>query len=327
MITRFISFILFLFIVFDGLAQRPFGHQLAIPADSTCIIGWASHVNIQRGFQNLADTTIGKANVGDESAAIGAAKQNGVLSLGDGGSVVVSFEGNIFNGDGADFAVFENGFSFNNDSTFYLEYAFVEVSSDGLHFVRFPNQFLNDTAIQCDFVYGNNPLKSKNLAGNFAFGYGTPFDLNDLKDSSQVNINRISHIKIIDAVGSLLNEYAQRDSYGIKINDPWPTPFPSSGFDLDAVGVMHLHTGIVSIQPKAMIGFYPNPSKSGDCIQIQQTAGLKEILIKDISGKVIQQIPMNSMQPNASIVGLMAGIYFVELKSEMASQTQKIIVE
>jgi hypothetical protein len=35
------------------------------------------------------------------------------------------------------------------------------------------------------------------------------------------------------------NNYASCDSQGHQINDPWPTPFPTGGFDLDAVGVIH----------------------------------------------------------------------------------------
>jgi hypothetical protein len=39
-------------------------------------------------------------------------------------------------------------------------------------------------------------------------------------------------------VGTLLPSHARRDSLGNVINDPWPTPFESSGFDLDAVAVL-----------------------------------------------------------------------------------------
>ena len=36
-----------------------------------------------------------------------------------------------------------------------------------------------------------------------------------------------------------LAEWSRKDSLGNKINDPWPTPFDTGGFDLDAVGVIH----------------------------------------------------------------------------------------
>ena len=35
------------------------------------------------------------------------------------------------------------------------------------------------------------------------------------------------------------NDYSRCDSQGHQINDPWPTNFPTGGFDLDAVGVIN----------------------------------------------------------------------------------------
>ena len=60
-----------------------------------------------------------------------------MVSLGKGGSITLSFDPPVSNGDGWDFAVFENGF----EDTF-LELAYVEVSSDGVVFVRFDNASL-----------------------------------------------------------------------------------------------------------------------------------------------------------------------------------------
>ena len=55
------------------------------------------------------------------------------MPLGDDGSLVLTFPAPIADGAGPDFAVFENAFS-----TEFLELAFVEVSSDGTNFTRFP---------------------------------------------------------------------------------------------------------------------------------------------------------------------------------------------
>ena len=44
---------------------------------------------------------------------------------------------------------------------------------------------------------------------------------------------------VVDVVGSIDPAYATYDSQGHAINDPWPTAFASSGFDFDAVGVLH----------------------------------------------------------------------------------------
>ncbi|NIA17499.1 MAG: hypothetical protein GWO86_04040, partial [Planctomycetes bacterium] len=35
------------------------------------------------------------------------------------------------------------------------------------------------------------------------------------------------------------NDYSSCDINGHQINDPWPTPFDSGGFDLDAVGIIN----------------------------------------------------------------------------------------
>ncbi|MDA3833964.1 MAG: hypothetical protein PF495_11260, partial [Spirochaetales bacterium] len=55
-----------------------------------------------------------------------------VVSLGRGGSITMTFDPPVENGNGWDFAVFENAF---ND--YNLELAYVEVSSNGNDFVRF----------------------------------------------------------------------------------------------------------------------------------------------------------------------------------------------
>ncbi|MFN6048554.1 MAG: T9SS C-terminal target domain-containing protein, partial [Bacteroidota bacterium] len=62
--------------------------------------------------------------MGTAAGAEGPAASNGVVSLGDGGIATLTFDPPITNGDGFDFAVFENTFL----DTF-LELAFVEVST------------------------------------------------------------------------------------------------------------------------------------------------------------------------------------------------------
>jgi len=82
-----------------------------------------------------------QASFGDESEALGVAEGNSVdvLSLGDMGQATLTFDVEIEDGEGWDFAVFENSL----DDTF-LELAFVEVSSDGEDFYLFPAVSLTD---------------------------------------------------------------------------------------------------------------------------------------------------------------------------------------
>jgi hypothetical protein len=196
-------------------------------------VNWAKSCEINRGLAqiNLADS--GYATVGNSTSAIGPAKTNGVVSLGDGGSAILYFNPPIADFDGFDFAVFENAF---NDS--FLELAYVEVSNDKINWLRFPSISLSTTKTQTEPFGFTNPEKIHNLAGKYRMPYGTPFDLSDLKDSSKYAPS-FQYVRIVDVVGSIDSTLGSKDSKGNIINDPWPTPFASSGFDLDAVGVIH----------------------------------------------------------------------------------------
>lgn len=218
----------------------------AIPADSLLIRGWASGVvSLVRGPQDISDPDLGNATFGSGANALGAADASpvnplSVVSLGDGGSITLTFPQPIGDGPGADFAVFENSF---NDT--FLELAFVEVSSNGTNFFRFPSQSLTQTGTQIDqAVTGSDaidPTDIDGLAGKYRAAFGTPFDLTLLTGVSPLlDVSRVTHVRIVDAIGSIDPAFGARDSSGRLINDPWPTPFASSGFDLDAVAVLNV---------------------------------------------------------------------------------------
>ena len=205
----------------------------AIKADSSCFVNWASECTVKRGLAqiNLADS--GYASVGTANAAIGPALKNGVVSLGDGGSAVLYFNPPIEDQDGFDFAIFENAFL----DTF-LEFAHVEVSNDKINWIRFPSVSLTQTTKQVEPFGYTYPQHISNLAGKYKMPYGVPFDLSELKDSQNYQTS-FQYVRITDVVGSINPTLGTKDSKGNMINDPWPTPFASSGFDLDAVGVIH----------------------------------------------------------------------------------------
>ena len=165
-----------------------------------------------------------------------------VLSLGDGGQVTLTFSSPIADGEGPDFAVFENGFEV-GATTIFAELAFVEVSSNGTDFVRFPAVSLTQTDTQAANGTALDPTNLHNFAGNYPAGYGTPFDLAELAGTPGLDIAHITRLRLIDVVGDVKNGHGSRDSLGNWINDPWPTNFQTSGFDLDAVGIIHQATG------------------------------------------------------------------------------------
>ena len=206
----------------------------ALRADSSCFINWATQCHVQRGLRQINLPDSGYASVGTAQSAIGQASTNGVVSLGDGGIATLTFNPPIADGNGFDFAIFENTFL---DS--FLELAFVEVSTDSQSWARFPNESLTQTKVQTAAFGFTQPTNIHNLAGKYRHPYGTPFDLKDLAMMSNIRTNEIRYVRILDVVGSIDTLYAQRDSKNRIINDPWPTPFASSGFDLDAVGVIN----------------------------------------------------------------------------------------
>ena len=226
----------------------------AIAADHPGIRSWANGVaSFFPGPQRKGSASSTTANYGSLASILGPTSVTGtdadyppasssgtpaapVLSLGDGGSVTVTFPRPIRNGQGPDFAVFENGFS--TGSAVFAELAFVEVSSNGSNFVRFPAVSLTPTTLQNGAYSTIDPTNLRNLAGKHPAGWGTPFDLADLTPSASLDPNRITHVRLVDVVGSITPSLGSADSLGNVVNDPFPTQFLTCGFDADAIAVL-----------------------------------------------------------------------------------------
>ncbi len=206
----------------------------AIKADSNCIIDWASGCQLVRGLRQINLPDSGYADVGKASNAVGRALSNGVVSLGDGGVAVLTFDSPIADEQGYDFVVFENGF---NDT--FLELATVEISTDSINWAMLPSESLTQTLRQTAPFGGTKATEINNLAGKYRLPYGTPFDIAEMGWAFSVNPFDIRYVRITDVVGSIDTLWGRKDSKGNMINDPFPTNFGSSGFDLDAVGVIH----------------------------------------------------------------------------------------
>lgn len=202
--------------------------ETGIDKDDAKIVAWATgHAAYTPG-----------ANVDVEwqtpEKALGAAEgtSSDIVCLGSGGSIVLTFANPVKNGEGADFAVFENAF---NDTN--LELGYVEVSSDGTKFVRFDTYYLGTEPVG---AYGGHESSLIwGFAGKFKQGLGTQFDLEDLAGKTEVtdstvDLDAITHIKIVDVVG----DGSELDTLGNPIYDPYPTT-GSAGFDLDAVGIIN----------------------------------------------------------------------------------------
>lgn len=225
----------------------------AIHMSSSSISGWAT------GYKDLVYGTQGKP-VDEEwktpEKALGAATGSvyDVVCLGDGGQITLTFDKAIGNGEGADFAVFENSF---NEG--FLELSFVEVSTDGVNFVRFPNFYLGETKLGPYDNY-NYPELIYNLASKYSVEYGHGFDLQELvfaynyalttplEQSSfsaeytahilemyvYLDLNQINYVRILDIVG----DGTVKDSAGHSIYDPSGS-YGSPGTDLQALAVLN----------------------------------------------------------------------------------------
>ncbi len=292
----------------------------AIHKDSSVFVAWATACQVIRGWQNIADTTLGKTSVGTEQDGTGKAGSNGVISLGDGGQATLTFSGEIFNGQGPDFAVFENSFS--DD---FLELAFVEVSSDGVNFFRFPAHSLTQDTVQVDGFGTLDATNLHNLAGKYRALYGTPFDLDDLAGTPGLDVNHITHIRIIDVVGSIDSTYASYDNYGNKINDPFPTPFASGGFDLDAIGVIHFVPN--SIAENHLPDIRLINSLAQDFLRFTfPSQNQYTYIIHHINGQLVKSGNINASDNQIAIHELSGGLYFVTLANENRHISYKFII-
>jgi hypothetical protein len=221
----------------------------AIPSNSSRFLEWANNISpLASGLTHFAprgSTTIsltGFNSLGDlDDTQIGNGESAGFLT--------VTFPHGISNESGPDFAVFENGFTFGSPNGLFADLAYVEVSTNGIDFVRFPNLSLNTAPVQGSGAFAGYDMSNVwNLAGKHAQGFGTPFNLDDLLTnalvlSGQVDLNNIQYIKLVDIPGN----GAFKDSFGNSILDNWLTT-GSGGFDFRLP--QGLGVGVLSAVPE-----------------------------------------------------------------------------
>lgn len=296
----------------------------AMHKDSSVFVGWATGCTVVRGLKNIADLSLGYVTVGDSTSALGPAGENGVVSLGDGGYAILTFDSPIADGPGWDLAVFENAFS----DTF-LELAFVEVSSDGHNFFRFPATSLTQDTVQIGSFGSVDATLIDNLAGKYRAGYGTPFDLQHLAGQTGLDISSVTHVKVVDVVGSVDSVFATYDQYGNIVNDPWPTPFDGGGFDLDAVGVIHTAaTAFLTPHHTPRYVLYPNPARGVCWLQASEHSRPVSLALYDASGRRAFFVarPYASNLWCLDLSYLSEGLYFLKLKEAYDETLLKLVV-
>lgn len=308
-----------------GQFHGPVGsfNTTAMHKDSSAFKAWASTCIVSRGWQDVSNTAIGYADVGTDENGTGKAGENPVVSFGDGGSAILTFPNLIVNGPGPDFAVFENSFS-----NAFLELAFVEVSSDGVNFFRFPAISNTPFTTQIGpYDELGDATKINNLAGKYRVFYGTPFDLEELNNTNGLNVQAISHVKIIDVVGSILSPYASFDSNNNPINDPFPTGFNNGGFDLDAVGVINMQpTEIKENVFENKIHIYPNPCTDQLLITNTNPFELVEYSITTLNGTLMNFSRTGDQSVKVNTSKLSNGVYLLCIQSKESKVYKKFII-
>lgn len=286
----------------------------AIHVYDTRISQWATGCTVERGWLNIADKSLGYASAGIDQNATGSVVTGNIVSLGDSGVAVLTFAEPIRNVEGPDFAVFENGFLHPTDSSLaFLELAFVEVSSDGINYVRFPAAYNGQDTEQVDnftYVKGQDYV---NLAGRYIQGYGTPFDLDALRDSAMVDIDNITHVRIVDVIGSIDPAIGSKDASGRMINDPYATAFASGGFDLSGVAVLNATgTNMPDLNEIHNISLSPNPATNNIVINTDRLATFYYQIV-NINGATVKEGNSGS-RANIDVSALPAGVYYCILK-------------
>ncbi len=208
-----------------GLGPYPPGPSsplsTAFDPSDPAFVGWATGIVFTRGeplgtYDGSPDDVLGNTD--------------GYVSLGNGGIATVTFARPIRNGPGFDLAVFENTWN---------ELAFVEVSSNGTDFFRFPSVSLMPEGPSQSSIL--DPTALYNFGGKYG-ALGSPFELDEMVGVDPLlNVDRVTHVRIVDVIGDISSPDVDHDSQGHVINERGggATSGPPAGFDLTRVGVFY----------------------------------------------------------------------------------------
>ena len=145
--------------------------------------------------------------------------------------------------------------------------------------------------------------------------------MDDLAGYTNLNTNQITHIRIVDAVGSINPHYGTTDRYGKIINDPYPTDFASGGFDLGGVAILNGWTPSgISENNHLQINVYPNPCT--DFVMIDNQEGKSAILYNAL-GQVIMNFTISNSQEKISMKDLNSGVYYLQVGTSMKKIIKK----
>lgn len=150
-----------------------------------------------------------------------------ILSLGLNGEIVVGLKNKlILNKEGVDFIIFENCIVNQFTKKVFAEPAVVSISQNGIDFIEFPYNIDSLTGLA-----GVTPTNGNKDPFDYPASGGDGFDLDLIK------IDSVKYIKIKDVSEAILNN-PKHNNYDATI----------SGFDLDAVAIIHHSDNINSVE-------------------------------------------------------------------------------
>ena len=253
------------------------------------LTAWAHAVDIYSPGENVSQvfqTTPGALGPADFTGSYYAGSDT-TVTLGDGGSITLSFATPILDTDGFDLVVFENGITTTGGRGFF-ELAFVEVSSNGTDFYRFSGRSSTPRPTSPYAFLELNPTDLDGMAGKYPATYGTPFDF------AWLGLSSISFVRIVDILGN----GETLDADGKPIFDPYPT-VGSAGFDLDAVAA-HV-TQRYETWRKARFAWQDNYTPVSDPFSDADEDGCSNLM--EYSFATLPTDPSSRLQPNISLHG------------------------
>ncbi len=231
-----------------------------------------------------------------------AADPKDICSIGLGGEIVLSFkDGEVIDGQGPDFTIFENAFVNPLTGKIFAEPAKVAVSEDGINFVEFPFDSLT-----LEGCAGTHWVNGKGSPFNPDESGGDQFDLAD------IGIYSIRYVKITD-ISRILLENSDHPFYDPII----------SGFDLDCVvGLNTQHAA--DVDEKSANGFLWKEENGSILIETNNATGEKTLEIYSLYGRLIlKRRFVNSIHINLKYP---SGIYFARIISGGRFFVKRIIL-
>jgi hypothetical protein len=216
-----------------------------------------------------------------------------VLSLGDGGDVTLGFSVLIADGPGVDFLVFENAFLV-GDLRSYSEPFFVEVSTDGVRFARFPTRYGGPAVAPGPFdpfavgtyagfggghaILANDLLRPEIDPFDPCTAGGEGFDLSVLRThplvvSGAVQLMAIQYVRLVDVVSGVDQDSNGRTVYAV-----------AGSADVDAVAVVHHQGNLQPSGPRTAFTRLPDGRLS---LRVEDPDGIQDLDGTSLRGAIL----------------------------------------